>query len=121
MSGQGVGSSVPRKEDDRYMRGRGQFVADIKLPGMKEVAFLRSPLAHARIVNIHVPEKWRGAVFAAVDLAGVKPIRAGHQDADAAPHEEDGGQGEQRPGPPPALPGPHRADLSSREQPSPGT
>ncbi len=31
------------------MRGRGQYVGDIKLPGMLEVAFLRSPLAHARI------------------------------------------------------------------------
>ena len=38
MSGQGVGKSVLRKEDDRYLRGRGQFVADIKLPGMKDVA-----------------------------------------------------------------------------------
>ncbi len=36
MSGQGVGKSVPRKEDDRYLRGRGQFVADIKLPGMNQ-------------------------------------------------------------------------------------
>ena len=76
MSGQGVGKSVPRKEDDRYLRGRGQFVADIKLPGMKEVAFLRSPLAHARIGDIHIPGKWRDAVFTAADLAGVKPIRA---------------------------------------------
>ena len=76
MSGQGVGKSVPRKEDDRYMRGRGQFVADLKLPGMKDVAFLRSPLAHARIRDIHIPEKWRGAVFTAADLAGVKSILA---------------------------------------------
>lgn len=76
MPGQGIGESVPRKEDDRYMRGRGQYVADIKLPGMREVAFLRSPLAHAHIRAIQVPEKWRGAVFTAADLDGVKPIRA---------------------------------------------
>ena len=76
MSETGVGARVPRKEDDRYLRGRGQYVADIKLAGMKDVAFLRSPLAHARIRDIHIPEKWRGAVFTAEDMTGVKPIRA---------------------------------------------
>ena len=72
----GVGARVPRKEDDRYLRGRGQYVADIKLVGMKDVAFLRSPLAHARIRAVRVPEKLRGSVFAAEDLTGVRPIRA---------------------------------------------
>ncbi|MCH8154893.1 MAG: xanthine dehydrogenase family protein [Proteobacteria bacterium] len=76
MSETGVGARVPRKEDDRYLRGRGQYVADIKLAGMKDVAFLRSPLAHARIRAVRVPEKWRGAVFTAEDLTGVRPIRA---------------------------------------------
>jgi aerobic carbon-monoxide dehydrogenase large subunit len=73
---QGVGASLPRKEDDRLMRGRGQFVADIRLAGLQDVAFVRSPLAHARIRGITVPEEHRGAVFTAADLAGVKPIRA---------------------------------------------
>ena len=76
MSETGVGARVPRKEDDRFLRGRGQYVADIKLAGMKDVAFLRSPLAHARIRAVQVPEKWRGAVFTAEDLTGVRPIRA---------------------------------------------
>ncbi len=52
MSGHGVGKSILRKEDERYMRGRGQFVADFKLLGMKEAAFLRSPLAHDCIRDI---------------------------------------------------------------------
>jgi len=43
---------VPRKEDARFVRGRGTFVDDIKLPGMLHGAVLRSPLAHARIVSI---------------------------------------------------------------------
>ena len=47
MSEHGVGAPVLRKEDDRLMRGRGQFVADLRLHGMKDVAFVRSPLAHA--------------------------------------------------------------------------
>jgi carbon-monoxide dehydrogenase large subunit len=76
MTGKGVGSRVIRKEDDRFLRGRGQFVADIRLPGMKEVAFARSPVAHARIRGITVPEEYRGAVFTAADMAGVKPISA---------------------------------------------
>ncbi len=75
-TGQGVGARLPRKEDDRLMRGRGQFVADIRLAGLQDVAFVRSPLAHARISGIHVPERYRGKVFTAADLVGVKPIRA---------------------------------------------
>ncbi len=75
-AGQGVGARLPRKEDDRLMRGRGQFVADIRLAGLQDVAFVRSPLAHALIRGIHVPERFRGSVFTAADLAGVNPIRA---------------------------------------------
>ncbi|MBR0849097.1 xanthine dehydrogenase family protein [Bradyrhizobium diazoefficiens] len=73
---QGVGARLPRKEDDRFMRGRGQYVADIRLPGLRDVAFVRSPLAHGRIKAIHVPERYSGLVFTAADLFGVKPIRA---------------------------------------------
>ena len=43
---------------------------------MLDVAFVRSPLAHARIRAIHVPEDLKGRVFTAADLDGVKPIRA---------------------------------------------
>jgi carbon-monoxide dehydrogenase large subunit len=73
---QGVGARLPRKEDDRLMRGRGQFVADIRLAGTQDVAFVRSPLAHARIRGIHVPEAYRDCVFTAADLVGINPIRA---------------------------------------------
>src|ERR1700732_1088709 len=75
-TGQGVGARLLRKEDDRCMRGRGQYVADIRLAGLQDVAFVRSPLAHARIRAIHVPERYRDVVFTAADLTGVKPIRA---------------------------------------------
>jgi aerobic carbon-monoxide dehydrogenase large subunit len=74
--GSGVGASVPRKEDDRYLRGRGEFIADIRLPGMQEIAFLRSPMAHARIRSIRKPAGAEGAVFTAADLVGIKPIVA---------------------------------------------
>lgn len=72
----GVGARLPRKEDDRFLRGRGQYVADIRLPGLKDVAFVRSPVAHARIKAIHIPAAYRDVVFTADDLAGIKPIRA---------------------------------------------
>jgi carbon-monoxide dehydrogenase large subunit len=73
---QGIGARLPRKEDDRFLRGRGQFVGDLKLPGMQEVAFLRSPLAHAGIKAVRVPGKLKTRVFIAEDLSDVAPIRA---------------------------------------------
>ena len=75
-TGQGVGARLIRKEDDRLMRGRGQFVADLRFAGMQDVAFVRSPLAHARIRGIVIPPALKDAVFVASDLVGVKPIRA---------------------------------------------
>src|SRR6476646_6989488 len=75
-TGQGVGARLIRKEDDRLMRGRGQFVADLRFAGMQDVAFVRSPLAHARIRGISAPQSLKQAVFTAADLLGVKPIRA---------------------------------------------
>ena len=41
-----------RKEDPRFLRGRGQYVDDITLPGMLHGAVLRSPYAHARIRSV---------------------------------------------------------------------
>jgi carbon-monoxide dehydrogenase large subunit len=76
MVEQGVGARLLRKEDDRLMRGRGEFVADIRLAGMQDVAFVRSPLAHARIRKISIPRQYADHVFVAADLVDVKPIRA---------------------------------------------
>ena len=76
MTAQGIGARLKRKEDDRYLRGEGRFVADISVPGMREVAFLRSPVAHARIRGITVPDHIREQVFIAADLGGVAAIRA---------------------------------------------
>ena len=47
-----VGTSIKRKEDPRLITGNGQYLDDIKLPGMAHVAILRSPHAHARIHHI---------------------------------------------------------------------
>ncbi len=48
----GLGHSVMRKEDERFLRGKGNYVDDIKLPGMLHMELLRSPFAHARITSI---------------------------------------------------------------------
>src|SRR5215212_120140 len=48
----GMGHSVKRKEDPRFIRGKGNFVDDIVLPGMLHMDIVRSPLAHAKIVKI---------------------------------------------------------------------
>jgi aerobic carbon-monoxide dehydrogenase large subunit len=73
---QGIGARLPRKEDGRYVRGQGEFVGDIHLPGMQEVAFLRSPLAHARMRSIRIEQAVRHRTFVADDLKGVSAIRA---------------------------------------------
>ena len=79
----GVGASLLRREDDRHLRGRGEFVSDIKLPGTQHVVFLRSPHAHARIRGVQAPAEARGRVFTAADLPRVKPIRVVTQAAGA--------------------------------------
>ena len=43
---------MKRKEDARFLRGKGNYVDDVQLPGMLHGAVLRSPLAHARIAKI---------------------------------------------------------------------
>ena len=48
----GVGHSVKRFEDARFIRGKGNYFDDITLPGMLHLEFLRSPFAHARIKSI---------------------------------------------------------------------
>jgi aerobic carbon-monoxide dehydrogenase large subunit len=48
----GVGHSVRRKEDDRFIRGKGTYIDDVTLPGMLHMAILRSPFAHAKINSI---------------------------------------------------------------------
>ena len=48
------GKPVPRLEDGRLLRGRGRFIANVRYDGQLAVAFVRSPVAHARIVSVDV-------------------------------------------------------------------
>ena len=47
-----IGESIKRKEDGRFIRGKGNYLDDIELPGMLHMAILRSPHAHARIQSV---------------------------------------------------------------------
>ena len=74
----GIGHSLRRREDDRFIQGAGNYVDDVVLPGMLHMAILRSPLAHAKINGIDasaaeavdgVVAVVTGEVMAAHDLA----------------------------------------------------
>ena len=68
-----TGTSVRRKEDARILTGRGNYVADIELPGMLHATFLRSPVAHAHIRSIDASAARQApgviAVYTGSDLA----------------------------------------------------
>src|SRR5260370_27387612 len=52
MSAAGIGVAVRRKEDFRFITGRGQYTDDISRPGQSYIHFVRSPHAHAKIRGI---------------------------------------------------------------------
>jgi aerobic carbon-monoxide dehydrogenase large subunit len=70
-----IGVAMKRKEDPRFIRGRGRYLDDIKLPNMLYLALVHSPYPHARIKSIDKS--------AAMALPGVKAVITG-EDLDAA-------------------------------------
>ncbi|MQY28707.1 molybdopterin-dependent oxidoreductase [Nocardia aurantia] len=68
-----IGRRLPRREDDRLLRGHGRYVDDLDVPGTLEVAFVRSAQAHARLhrVDVTAARSYPGvvAVYTAFDLA----------------------------------------------------
>lgn len=73
-----VGARQARNEDRRHLRGKGSFLADLSFPNMQEVAFVRSQVAHGRLLGVERPAGAAGkTVFVASDLEGrAKPIVA---------------------------------------------
>ncbi|MEK9939171.1 MAG: molybdopterin cofactor-binding domain-containing protein, partial [Ilumatobacter sp.] len=65
----GMGASRRRVEDNRFIRGRGNYIDDVALPGMLHMEILRSPLAHARIRSIDVSKAW--------EIPGVRLVLTG--------------------------------------------
>src|SRR5437016_2471204 len=50
-----IGARLLRKEDARYLIGAGMFIADSRMPGMQDVAFVRRQMAHARVRGVPKP------------------------------------------------------------------
>ena len=74
MGVEGIGASVVRKEDRRFITGKGRYVDDIKLMGMTHAHFVRSPHAHARIKSVDTS--------AAMKMPGVVGVLTGQQIVD---------------------------------------
>ncbi len=76
MSATGIGATVRRKEDQRFITGKGHYTADVNRPGQTHACFVRSPHAHARIKGIDAAaaSKMPGvvAVLTGADLAADK-------------------------------------------------
>ena len=75
ISQAGVGASLLRKEDARFLHGLGRYLGDIEMPRMLDIAFLRSTIAHGKMVEFEKPEGFEDRVFIGADLDGVERIR----------------------------------------------
>ncbi|SFO58920.1 xanthine dehydrogenase, molybdenum binding subunit apoprotein [Bradyrhizobium sp. Ghvi] len=71
MGVEGIGARVVRKEDKRFITGKGRYVDDIKLVGMTHAHFIRSPHAHAKVKKIDSS--------AALKMPGVVAVLTGQQ------------------------------------------
>ncbi|MGQ0685066.1 xanthine dehydrogenase family protein molybdopterin-binding subunit, partial [Bradyrhizobium sp.] len=74
MGVEGIGASVVRKEDKRFITGKGRYVDDIKLVGLTYAHFVRSPHAHAKVKGIDSS--------AAMTMPGVIAVLTGQQIVD---------------------------------------
>lgn len=74
MGVEGIGARVVRKEDKRFITGKGRYVDDIKLTGMTHAYFIRSPHAHAKVKKIDSS--------AALKMPGVVAVLTGQQIVD---------------------------------------
>src|SRR5580765_6787606 len=76
-----LGASIKRREDPRFMTGKGNYTDDLKLPGMTYAAFVRSPHASAKIrkIDIATAKAFPGVVasFTGKDMAGVNSLPCG--------------------------------------------
>src|ERR1043165_7597233 len=73
----GIGASLLRKEDARHLHGHGMFIADVRMPGMQDVAFVRSQMAHAVVRQVTKPAAGAGNVFTLADLGPLNILEAG--------------------------------------------
>jgi carbon-monoxide dehydrogenase large subunit len=76
-----LGASIKRREDPRFITGKGNYTDDLKLPGLTYAVFVRSPHAHARIrkIDTAAAKAHPGvvAIFTGKDMAGVNSLPCG--------------------------------------------
>ncbi len=73
---QGMGASLLRKEDAKFIRGQGNYIDDVKLPGMLFGAIVRSPYAHANIKGINKAKALAcPGVIAVLTADDLKPVK----------------------------------------------
>ena len=71
MGVEGIGASIARKEDKRFITGKGRYTDDVRLHGMTHAQFIRSPHAHARIKAVDTSE--------AMKMPGVIAVLTGQE------------------------------------------
>src|SRR5713226_8000486 len=72
----GIGHARKRKEDPRFIQGKGNYVDDIKLPGMLYGDLVRSPVAHARVKSINTKKALAlPGVVAVLTANDLKPVK----------------------------------------------
>jgi carbon-monoxide dehydrogenase large subunit len=71
MGMEGIGASVTRKEDKRFITGKGRYTDDIRLHGMTYASFVRSPHAHAKVKSIDIAD--------AMKMPGVVAVLTGQE------------------------------------------
>ena len=73
---EGIGCSRKRREDPRFIQGKGSYVDDVKMPGMAFGAMVRSPYAHARIKRIDTSRALAvPGVIAVITAEELKPFK----------------------------------------------
>jgi aerobic carbon-monoxide dehydrogenase large subunit len=77
IAGSWIGASLLRKEDARHLYGHGMFIADVHVPGVKDIAFVRSPMAHARVRRVTKPPDHAARVFTLADIGPINVLEAG--------------------------------------------
>lgn len=96
MTHDGIGAAVRRKEDRRFLTGRGMYVHDVNRPGQVHAVFVRSPHAHAEILSVDVSQAlaapgvvavYTGADLTAGNVKGV-PCAWGIVDRNGTPMKE---------------------------------
>ena len=75
-----IGSRIARSVDSRLLTGGGQYIADLRLPGMLDIAVVRSPIPHGQVAAIRTD--------GALDLDGVRAVVTAADLVDVSPYPE---------------------------------